>query len=140
MARKPTPEGFCVRTLCDERSGMLMNGDIVEGTEKDRAKEFSNSYKPHTAVTLRVTKPYHYKHKIVVGDAYFGSLSTAVALANHGTWCVMNVKLASAGFPKAALKDAVRERGDVAHVRLALKGEGAPKLMPYVFGSAHMDI
>jgi hypothetical protein len=89
-----------VRTLCDERSGILLNGDIVEGTEKDKEKEFSDRYKPHTAVTLRVTKPYHYKHKILVGDAYFGSLSTAAALAHHGTWCVMNVKLASAGFPK----------------------------------------
>ena len=61
MARKTKPQGFCVRTLFDERSDILLNGDIVEGTLKDRAKEFSNRYKPHTAVTLRVTKPYYYK-------------------------------------------------------------------------------
>lgn len=89
-----------MRTLCDEPSGLLLNGDFVEGTEGDLKKEFSDIYKPHTAVTLRVTKPYHYKNKIVVGDAYFGSLSTAMALAKVGTFCVMNVKLASAGFPK----------------------------------------
>lgn len=118
MLRKPTPLGFCVRTLCDEPSGILLSGDLVEGTENDRAKEFSDEHKPHTAVTLRVTKPYHHRNKILVGDAYFGSLATAAALASKGTWCVMNVKLASAGFPKAQLKEAVPNRGDVAHMRV----------------------
>lgn len=100
MLRKPIPVGFCVRTLCDEVGGFLLNGDFVEGTAADSKKEFADKYKPHTAVTLRVTKPYHHKSKIVIGDAYFGSLSTAIALAKVGTYCVMNVKLASAGFPK----------------------------------------
>ena len=100
MLRKPIPVGFCVRTLCDEVGGFLLNGDFVEGTAADSKKEFADKYKPHTAVTLRVTKPYHHKNKLIIGDAYFGSLSTAIALAKVGTCCVMNSKLASAGFPK----------------------------------------
>lgn len=140
MLRKPIPLGFCIRTLCDEPSGILLNGDFVEGTAGDLKKEFSDEYKPHTAVTLRVTKPYHHKNKILVGDAYFGSLSTAMALAMYGTFCVMNVKLASSGFPKQALKSAVNERGKVAHKKLAFPGPDAPTNMPYIFGSAHCDI
>ena len=82
-----------------------MNGDFVEGTEIDSKKEYADKYKPHTAVTLRVSKPYHHKNKIIVGDAYFGSLSSAIALAKVGTFCIMNVKLASAGFPKKLMLD-----------------------------------
>lgn len=81
MKRKPTPLGFCTRTLADSYAGICINGDLVEGTTADAAKEFSGEWKPHTAVTLRVTKPYHNGNKIVIGDSYFGSLSTAIALA-----------------------------------------------------------
>ena len=118
----------------------MLNGDLVEGTNLDKAKEFSDLHKPHTAVTLRVTKPYHHRHKIIIGDAYFGSLATAVALAKVGTWCCMNVKLASKGFPKAVLKERVTTRGDTAH--MTVKIPDMPKHSPiqHAYASAHCDI
>lgn len=117
-----------------------MNGDFVEGTEADAQKEYADQFKPHTAVTLRVTKPYHYKNKIVVGDAYFGSLSTAIALAQVGTYCVMNVKLASQGFPKEQIKEKIDERGKQAHFRLSYTLDHPPIGFPYIYGSGHCDI
>jgi len=59
----------------------------------------------HTvATTLRLVEKWFGSWRIVVGDSWFGSLTTAVELKNKGLHCTLTVKTAHKGFPKAALQ------------------------------------
>ena len=50
----------------------------------------------------------------------------------------MNVKGSHAGFPKAAIKEKLKERGDVVHMELAYEHECMTGKQ--IFGSGHMDL
>lgn len=96
-------------------------------------------HQPHTAVCLRLTKPWWHTGRALVGDSYFGSLRTALALHERGVFTVMNVKRNSARYPKAKLLAAMRTRGDTSYRKVAFapKREGDDGVE--VYASAHMD-
>lgn len=85
-------------------------------------------YAKHTAVTLRLVKKWFGTGRIVYGDSFFASVSTAVALRNFGLFFIGIVKTAHAGFPKLFLKNGVWKlgpqppsRGQSRHMRATIK-------------------
>jgi len=59
----------------------------------------------HTvATTLRLVEKWFGSWRIVVGDSWFGSLTTAVELKKKGLHCTLTVKTAHKGLPKTVLQ------------------------------------
>ena len=134
IPRKPTPLGFMLKTIVDTESGILVNAEIVEGAEEDASKEYNEQWGKSTGCTLRLTKPWHGKSRIIIGDSWFGSYRCAVALLKHGCFTVANVK----HFPKAKLKGIVKIFGETNHMKVIVPGmqnEATYK----VYWSIHMD-
>jgi len=121
IPRKPTPIGLELHTLCDSQSGIMVNFEVYEGKEAMENKEFVNErndigvVNKSTALTLRCLKPFFSSGRVVIADSWFGQVACALELFRRGLFCIMNVKTATKGYPKAALLEHVGE----------IKGSGA---------------
>lgn len=142
LPRKPHALGFQMKTACDGPARFMLNIDLVEGAETDRRKRFmaETGNKQSTATTLRLVEPWRGSGKVIVGDSWFGSLRTAEELAEWGLYSCLCVKQGTSGYPKAEMREALRERGDTkfmyTKVRLGYEGEGDEIL---VYAGGHMD-
>ncbi len=138
IPRKPCDLGIMVKTVVCSASGIILVCEIMEGKDKMRAKEFVKEWGTTTATCLRLTAPWWGQGKILIADAWFGSLRAAFALLEKDVYAVMNVKTAHSGFPKAKLKEAMKQRGDAMHMKL----EFSDKCMEgkEIYASAHMDM
>ncbi|NBX97284.1 hypothetical protein EBQ81_00260, partial [bacterium] len=112
IPRKPSPLGIMVKVTCCGSSGVLLHAELVEGAVVDHNKEWYSEYKATTACTLRLTKQWHGTGRVVVGDAWFGSVRTVEELRNRGLYAVMCVKQGCSGYPRAELRASLRRRGD----------------------------
>jgi hypothetical protein len=88
-----------IKTICDMTSRILLRFDIVEGQQADALKEYNDCWGKATACTLRLAEPYFGSWRTVVGDSWFGSVSTAVALKKYKLQFVGNVKIGYSGYP-----------------------------------------
>ena len=138
MPRKPTPLGFCMRTLACASSNVLLNAELCDSKEREALKRYVHLYLPHTAVTLRVLQPYHGTGREVIGDSYFASVSTAIALLAVGLFFIGNVKSCHKRFPKAIIKSHLKQRGDVMHMRVDIPKSPMTDVTS-LFASGHMD-
>lgn len=100
IIRKPLGIGIELKAACDGDTNCLMKLEIQEGALPMRVKEYHDQFGYSTAVTLRLTKPWHGSGRTVIGDSAFGSLKTCVQLANRGLFSQMMVKQCHVGFPK----------------------------------------
>ena len=73
-------------------SKIILNAEFCEGEEFYIEKEHVARWGKSTAVTLRVSAPYHRAFHTFIGDSYFGSCNTAVAMQLHKLYFVSNVK------------------------------------------------
>ncbi len=108
--------------------------EICEGQTIMREKEFTKEWGQTCATTLRLVKPWYGTGKIVIADAWFGSLRTAYNLLKRDLYSVMNVKTAHGGFPKKALRDMCPERNNQAHMELKTEDGHT------IYGSCHRDV
>lgn len=99
IARKPKGIGCELKSACDGESGIMLRLEIQEGAEAMKDKKWANMYKYHTAVTLRLTEPWHGSNRTVNGDSAFASFVTAIALLGVGLFFRGIVKTASSLFP-----------------------------------------
>ena len=74
MPRKPAPLGIQFKVACCEETRVLLHAEVEDGAEKDRRKRYVDEYKPSTACTLRLREHWWATGRIVVGDAWFGSV------------------------------------------------------------------
>ena len=124
VARKPVRFGHELWTMADT-CRIMIRIELSHGA-KYVAKEFADSAKkyvgdkfmnfgklqPHTCVVLRMCEPWAGSGRVVIADAGFGSVMTALALyILFGLYFIGNVKGASSMFPKdyAKKKLPVRE-------------------------------
>lgn len=78
----------------------------------DRQKQYVAEHKPTTACTLRLVKHYFDTGRIVIADALLGSVRTVLELLARGLYSIVCVKQGCAGYPRACLKEMLKERGD----------------------------
>lgn len=137
LPRKPHPNGFQMKVTRDSESGVMLHAEFVEGAEVDMRKQFVKEFKDTTACTLRITRPWWGTGRVVIGDAWFGSIRTVEELRDKGLYCILSVKNGSAGFPKAELKERLQRRGDTAFfVAEIVFDNGSVKP---VYAGGHMD-
>ena len=137
IPRKPSPLGIMVKVTCCSDSGVLLHAELVEGATVDARKEFVGTFKPTTTCTLRITKSWWGTGRVVIGDAWFGSVRTVEELRDVGLYAIMCVKQGCAGFPRAELKQQLKNRGDQKfYVAPTIFNSG--EVHP-VFAGGHMD-
>jgi len=112
IPRKPSPLGIMLKTTCCGVSGVMVHMELVEGATVDSKKWGHNKFKATTACTLRLVRPWWGTGRVVIGDAWFGSLRTVEELREVGLYSIMCVKQGSAGYPKQVLRECMRERGE----------------------------
>lgn len=103
IIRKPKGVGLEIRNACCSETGIMLQLELQEGKEAMKKKEFSAEYGSGTASVLRLTRPWHGKGHVGVGDSAFASFKTAKAMKQRGTYFEGLVKTAHTKFPKSFL-------------------------------------
>ena len=134
LPRKPCDLGMMLKTACCSKVGVMVAAEICEGKDLMKDKPYNKEWGGTTGCVLRLTKPWWGTGRIIIADAWFGSLRCAYQLLTHHLYCIMNVKTCHAGFPKKALRDMCPARNDRAHMELVTH-DGL-----HVFGSCHRDV
>ena len=120
IKRKPKVE---LKALIDCKSSIMMCLELCEGALRQCSKLYEQEYGSGTAVTLRMSAPWHGKAHIVIADSAFSSVATAVALKQHGTYFIGIVKTAHKMNPKQFMgTHDFSKRGD--HVALSANVQG----------------
>jgi len=142
LPNKPTSRGVCLKTLCDAHSRVMVALEFVESQHEQSQKRYVDEGKA-TAVMLRLTEAWHHKGpRLVLADAWFGGVPTAVALIQRGIFSITNVKRHTKFFCKDLLWEDARgtrrthQRNDRAYRQLQLQVNG--KVTTFV-GAFHMD-
>jgi hypothetical protein len=142
LPNKPTDKGVCLKSACDAHTRVMVSFEFVESRQEQEQKRYVEEGKS-AAVTLRLTEPWHHKGpRVVLADAWFGGILTAVALLLRGLFCIVNVKLQTKHFCKRELWADARgnrrthERNDRAYRELKLKVNGKEAMFT---GAFHMD-
>ena len=100
QARKPLPIGHELKAACDVDTNIIIKVELQEGSIKMRQKEYVEEFGHSTAVTLRLTKPFHGTGRVGIFDSYFGSAKSCMELEKKGMFSQMMVKQCHTGYPK----------------------------------------
>ena len=123
IKRKPKGVGVALKALIDCKSSIMMRLELCEGALRQCSKLYEQEDGSGTAVTLRMSAPWHGKAHIVIADSAFSSVATAVALKQHGTYFIGIVKTAHKMYPKQFMgTHDFSKRGD--HVALSANVQG----------------
>ncbi|EEY55855.1 uncharacterized protein PITG_20740 [Phytophthora infestans T30-4] len=94
-----------LKSLADGDSGVLLSLELVEGSARQRQKQYFSEFGEGTAVVLRLVEQYKGACRTIVGDSAFASVKTLVQLKKRlGLYVMGIVKTASVEYPKAHLK------------------------------------
>ena len=86
--------------------------ELCEKNAEQEKKENAREYGKPTATTVRLNQWWSGAgRRVIIADAWFGSLRTAYALFYHGFHSICNVKGQTKGFCKQDLFDAAKEPG-----------------------------
>ncbi len=99
VRRNPKPNGFKLKSCADVETGVMLLLKIHKGKAANAVAEYHNEYPHHTALGLRLTKPWHFTQRINNGDAGFGSFIAAKAHRQKGLHFRGIVKQAKMYFP-----------------------------------------
>ena len=123
IIRKPKGVGVELKALIDCKSSIMMRLELCEGAKRQALKKYENEYGAGTAVSLRLTEPWHGKGHVVIGDSAFSSVSSCVAFIERGTFFRGIVKTASKLYPKKYMnKHEFKDRGDHLALSTTVKG------------------
>ena len=86
IKRKPKGVGVEMKVLVDCTSSIMMWLELCEGALRQCCKKYESEYGAGTAVTLKMTAPWHGKAHTVITDSAFSSVATAIALKQRGTY------------------------------------------------------
>ena len=108
VKRKPEPLGAELKDLACALCGMILNMEIVKGkAEEVKPKYWSKDVGACAATTLRLSEPWFGTQRVVAGDSWFASVSTAELLMKKGLYFIGDVKTGTKRFvPKAVYDEA----------------------------------
>jgi hypothetical protein len=76
----------------------------LHGSKEQQARrKFGDSFRPAQAATLRLVEPWFGSGRTVIGDAWFGSVSTIAYLRAYGLFGISMVKMGHSLFPRKQL-------------------------------------
>jgi hypothetical protein len=102
---------------------VLLALEIQRGKEGTRSKEYNSTIGATAGCTVRLAKLAHpvvegEPKATVEGDAWFGSVRCAAALAREGYKCVLQVKTNSGLYPKTFIEEALEDAPGVVWIVL----------------------
>jgi hypothetical protein len=110
VPRKPEPCGMEGKTTACGLSKCMLHFDMQEGKNRMGDKKYNKEYGRSVGCTLRCVDSWAGKGKVVFADSWFGSPKAAIALAQRGLFCIMNVKgAARKGFPMERMQENVSQ-------------------------------
>ena len=132
IIRKPEGVGCEMKATADGTTGIMMRLELQEGKERMQLKQFQlrpnsnhaqdpnylaevaagNVFPFNTAVTLRLSLPFHGTGRTVIGDSAFASVPTLMQSHQRGFYFIGLVKTASRDYPKAILQEWSKTGGD----------------------------
>ena len=107
ILRKPKSVCLELKDCTDGESRVTLRLELQEGKIEMAKKEFCESYNSGTSILLRLTKPWFFSGRLIVGDSAFASVEAAVAIHSKGLEFTGLVKTASRKFPKKFLSEIV---------------------------------
>jgi hypothetical protein len=90
------------KSLADVDTGCLLRLEIMEGRVRNQSKAYED-LGLCTAVSLRLTEPFHHSNWVLARDSAFSSVKTAIELKKRGLFYDGCVKTAHKEFPKHCL-------------------------------------
>ena len=147
LPRKPHPLGFMVKSICDATTRIMLNLDLVEGSEVASFKKFNAEWGKSTGCTLRLAEPWFGSWRTLIGDSWFASVNTALACSSKDLHFVGNVKTGHKHYPKSYMQQRVQTRGDTCFMKKTFDaeprfgGQPPPSGWPQVqlFAASHCD-
>jgi hypothetical protein len=127
VARKPKGVGLELKNILDCASGVMLRYEMLEGKAAMAAKKYcAPGVNASTATTKRLVEPWMGKGRIIVGDSWFASVQTAVALFECGCYFTGMVKTAHREFPASFIQKlafgADAKRGDTVSLTATKQG------------------
>jgi hypothetical protein len=112
LPRNPIPRGLMLRTTVDAVTNVMLCFELSEAAAEQGLNEPVGQYGMAASTTLRLVQSWAGAgRKIVIDDAWFGSLCTVFALRKHGFDSIFNVKGCTAGFCKNELFQSAKPEG-----------------------------
>ena len=125
LLRKPEPLGTEFKTVCCAITGLMTVMETQRGRDGMKDIKYNREYGATAGCTMRLaeksSQELYSTKDIVVGDAWFGSVTAAANLAAEGKDCCLQVKTNTGFFPKKFIMDAL-ENGP-GGVNIILKGK-----------------
>lgn len=104
IKRKPKGVGCEMKTLADAHTRIMLQMEINEGKDSMQEKQWQRELGAGTATTLRLSQPWHGTGRVVIGDAWFGSVKTTVEMKKRGLFFMGMVKVATTNYPLKEIK------------------------------------
>ncbi|KAJ3659781.1 hypothetical protein Zmor_011453 [Zophobas morio] len=104
IKRKPKGVGCEMKTLADAQTRIMLQMEINEGKDAMQEKRWQRELGAGTATTLRLTQKWHGTSRMIIGDAWFGSVKTTVELRKRGLYFLGIVKVATTNYPSKIIK------------------------------------
>jgi hypothetical protein len=105
IQRKPRGVGHEFKATADAISKIILLLELCEGEAIMKTKEYYPEYGATTGTTVRITKPWHGTGRTVIGDSWFASVKTLIALMWVGLFFIGIVKTAHSRFPLKFLQE-----------------------------------
>lgn len=116
IPRKPRPIGVELKILADGSTFIILNIEKHGSKESMQSIEgaaYSEEFGATVGCSLRLTKPYWETGRLVLGDAWFGSVKCVEQLRLRGLFAIMVVKNNHKNFPQSCLNMIVRKKNQV---------------------------
>ena len=122
IIRKPEPLGTEFKTVCCPITGVMTYMEIQRGKEGMKNTRLQGTLGATTACTIRCSEGAHQGgtelKDSVKGDAWFGSVRCAIAMAQRGNAFFGQVKSNHSLFPKDYIEEALKDAPGGVHIVL----------------------
>jgi hypothetical protein len=84
LPRKLHPLGWMLKTCARATVGIVVRMELAECKDSMRDKKWDNDFGATCACTLRLVEPWFNSGRVIIADAWFGSVKCALELFKHG--------------------------------------------------------
>ena len=103
IARKPEGVGCELKSAADGMSGIILQLELMEGSEAQSKKPGHAEYGEGTSQLLRLCAPWRGTARTIIADSAFSSVKSLLALLDQGLYFMGMVKTATKEYPKKQL-------------------------------------
>ena len=103
IVRKPEGVGCELKSAADGMSGIILQLELMEGSEAQSKKPGHAEYGESTSQLLRLCAPWRGTARTIIADSAFSSVKSLLALLDQGLYFMGMVKTATKEYPRKQL-------------------------------------